>query len=242
MIFAQCNRRQAANIVLEALGSKTARPSARGSLPARSEILIPRGVWRSIERNAPEAFKSAIALIRRDEWACRRKSPPASCLSRGRQPELRNQPHHRWRDHQVCVTSPILSGRLVRAQRAVCMWVDRQGASPTYRGREFPRHNSQLAQLPSNCAPSLLGHQAVSRTTIGSFRCFRLQNGCGRKLIAAMAADGRINTFTTRFVGIIRMPDAIKWYSKLHHQSYSMPTISREGVVQRSLAASKQWN
>ena len=160
---------------------ETARPSARGSLPSRREILIPSGVWQSIERNAPEAFKSAIALIRRDEWACRRKSPPASCLSPGRQPELRNQPHHRWRAHQVCVTSPILSGRLVRVQRAVCMWVDRQGASPTYRGREFPRHNSQLAQLPSNCAPSLLGHQAVSRTTIGSFRCFRLQNGCGRK-------------------------------------------------------------
>ena len=41
---------------------ETARPSARGPLPARREILIPRGVWQSIERNAPEAFKSAIAL------------------------------------------------------------------------------------------------------------------------------------------------------------------------------------
>ena len=39
-------------------------------------------------------------------------------------------------------------------------------------------------------------------------------------LIAPMATDGRINTFTTRFVGIIRMPDAIKWYSKLYHLSY----------------------
>ena len=62
MIFAQCNRRQAANIVLEALGSMAARPSARGSLPARSEILAPNGFWRTIERNAPEVFKLAIAL------------------------------------------------------------------------------------------------------------------------------------------------------------------------------------
>ena len=74
-------------------------------------------------------------------------------LRAGRQPELRNQPHHRWRAHQACVTSPVLSGRLVRVQRAVCVWADRQGASPTFCGREFPRHNSQLAQLPSNCAP-----------------------------------------------------------------------------------------
>ena len=40
-------------------------------------------------------------------------------------------------------------------------------------------------------------------------------------LIAPMATDGRINTFTTRFVGIIRMLDAIKWYSKIHYLSYS---------------------
>jgi hypothetical protein len=181
MIFAQCNRRQAANIMLEALGSKTARPSAGGPLPARSEILIPRGVWRSIERNEPQAFKSVIAFNPTGRMGMPEKvatrvvfvsrpaagAPEPTSSSIARSPSLYNE--------------PILSGRLVRAQRAVCMWVDRQGASPTYRGREFPRHNSQFAQLPRNCAPSLLGHQAVSRTTIGSFRCFRLQNGCGRQ-------------------------------------------------------------
>ena len=41
------------------------------------------------------------------------------------------------------------------------------------------------------------------------------------KFIAPMAADGKINTFTTRFAGIIRMLDAIKWYSKVYYLSYS---------------------
>jgi hypothetical protein len=31
---------------------------------------------------------------------------------------------------------------------------------------------------------------------------------------APMAADRRINTFTMRFIGIIRMIYAIKWYNK----------------------------
>jgi hypothetical protein len=158
---------------------ETARPSAPGSSPSRREMLVPRGVWRSIERNAPEAFKSAIALNPTRRWACRRKPPPVSCFSRGRQlgaaeptsssmrsPSLHNEP------------DPIRS--ISSNATAVGMWADRQGASPRYRGREFPRHNSQLAQLPSNCALSLLGHRAVPSTTIGSFRCFRLQNGCGR--------------------------------------------------------------
>jgi hypothetical protein len=159
---------------------ETAHPSCAGHCLLAANYLFQGGVWQSIERNAPEAFKSAIALNPTGRMGVPEKVA-ASRLSRGRQPELRNQPHHRWRARQACVTSPILSGRLVRVQRAVCVWADRQGASPTFCGREFPRHNSQLAQLPSNCAPSLLGHQAVSCTTIGSFRCFRLQNGCGRK-------------------------------------------------------------
>ena len=41
---------------------ETARPSARGPLPARREILIPRGRLAEHRTRAPEAFKSAIAL------------------------------------------------------------------------------------------------------------------------------------------------------------------------------------
>ena len=41
-------------------------------------------------------------------------------------------------------------------------------------------------------------------------------------VIAPMATDGRmIYTLTTRFVGITRMLDAIKRYSKIHCVSYS---------------------
>ena len=110
MIFAQCNRRQAANIVLEGLGSMTAPPSARGSLPARSEILTPKGLWRTIERNAPEVFKLAIALNLTGRMGMPEKvaarilfisrpaagAPEPTSSSMARSPSLSNEPDPIW--------------------------------------------------------------------------------------------------------------------------------------------------
>ena len=46
----------------EALGSRRRVPRRAGHCLLAAKYLFQGGVWQSIERNAPEAFKSAIAL------------------------------------------------------------------------------------------------------------------------------------------------------------------------------------